>query len=796
MAQDADYEVGVTGANEFGGSDSETEGGNTGGSKSNALTLEGLILSRSGQRDVPFTASGFNPNTAAGAFRAYERISATDLGNDVTSGIRGTLRGEMFGQMVEFSAFAMTPMELELARLTGQVSTGNGSPANPRNTNAVYHLENYPFTDADLNSANSENIYALTAHLHTKLAGGEINAVEALGVPGLVVGARAIYFGEDLGVFVAKNVDSMPGGSATARDRSSARTDNYLFGVQAGLQGMFDLGSALSVGGSVKAGVYDNEVRRRRTFFSDNQSVRNLDITDNDRGVAWGFEANPRMDLRLSESAFLTVGGTFLWLGNVSQAVDHFAAVADRQDHDIRANRDVYFYGGSVGLTFLLDSASSSSGGSTPAFIDTEALAGGASFSEVDVRILELEDTTARKGNSKVTVEVSGWINRMIMAWDDGGKRDAFVVDNVASRSRVEFNGYAKIARGWSAGYYLSLGLDDAASNDYDQRDTRGEDKIDIRHSMWWLRNNMLGTVNVGLGSTATDNVILNDVGGIMPGAANIATIGGALLVRHVDEPEEGDGALIGTTTLNDFAAGASVDTLRRNVVRYDTPRFDVFGGKVDLSAAWGEDDFYDVSAWYRINWNDWKFRSGIGYLHDTDEGSRVGIGKRDREEVKGSASLLHVPSGLFGTVAYVHRTFNGSDPSDQAVFGENTTGIVTPSGTNRPPIDYLYTAWGLRRAYSSLGGTSVYGEFARVDDAVTGLAEAGITGEITDSRLSMFGAAICQDIDSAAMDVYAGFRIYQFDTEGVRVFGGNRRWIGEPLSDISIAYTGARIKF
>jgi hypothetical protein len=178
------------------------------------------------------------------------------------------------------------------------------------------------------------------------------------------------------------------------------------------------------------------------------------------------------------------------------------------------------------------------------------------------------------------------------------------------------------------------------------------------------------------------------------------------------------------------------------------------------------------------------------------NEGTRVGIGRRDREEIKGSGSLLHVPSGLFATVAYVHREFHGFDPSDQATFGENTTGVVTPDGANRPPMDYLYTASGLRRRYSSIGDTTVYGEFAMVDDAITGLNEAGLTGEVTDSKLTMFGAAISQNIDAAAMDVYAGFRFFTFDTEGVRVFNGVVRDSPEPLTDMSIAYSGARIKF
>ena len=792
IAQEADQDSAA--ANGYDSAIGEVESTFTGSAQS-ALTLEGMVLTRSKQRDVPLTASGFNPNNANGAFRDYEYISTQDFGNDVTAGMRGTLRGEMFGQMVEFSAFGMSPMELEFARLTGQVSAANGTPANPRNTNAAYHVENYPDTDADLNSANSENIYAMIGNLQTKLAGGEANIVDPFGVPGLMIGARAIYFGEELGVFVAKNVDAMPGGSATARDRPYVRTDNYLFGLQAGLQGMFDVGGGLSVGGNVKAGIYDNEVERRRTFFSDNQSVRNMDVKDSDRQLSWGFEANPRLNLRLSDNAYLTVAGTFLYLGNVSQAADQFVAVADRDDRDVRANRDVYFYGGSVGMTFLFDDPSTGSG-LGPTHISTGSYAGPMTYEDVDERITDLENTTARKGNSNVTLEVSGWINRMIMAYDDGRKRDAFIVDNVASRSRLEFNGYAKIARGWSAGYYMGIGLDDAASNDFDQLDLRGENKIDLRHSAWWLRNSMLGTVTLGYTSTATDNVILDDTGGIMPGAQNIATIGGSLIVRHADEPELGDDSLITRTDLNDFSAGASVDTLRRNNVRYDTPRFNVLGGRMELSAAWGEDDFYDASLWYRKSWNDWRFRGGVGYLRDRTTPAGRDTSRRDREEWKGSASLLHIPSGLFGTVAYVHREFNGFDPSNQAVFGENTTGVVTPPGTNRPPIDYLYTAYGIRRGFSSIGETTIYGEYAQVDDAITGLYEAGITGEVTDSRLTMFGAAISQNIDAAAIDVYAGFRMYQFEAEGVRVFNNVQRWVGEPLTDISIAYSGMRIKF
>jgi len=284
-----------------------------------------------------------------------------------------------------------------------------------------------------------------------------------------------------------------------------------------------------------------------------------------------------------------------------------------------------------------------------------------------------------------------------------------------------------------------------------------------------------------------------------MPGAQNIALIGGSILMRRADYYEQGYGGLVNsgayTTTLNDMVIGGSVDTLRRNIIRYDAPRFRGLWGNVDLSVAWGEDDFFDAAFEHGINYNDWKFRFGAGYLHDTDENGRPDS-SRDRREYKGSASLLHIPTGLFATGAYVRRTFHGTDPSNQAVFGENIVELLDDTRPNRPPADYMYTAWGLRRQYWPIGDTSIYGEYAQVWDSIKGLREADLQG-VTESRTMMLGAAISQDIDAAAMDIYAGFRLYTFDVQGVEIRSGNPTAIGPaPLTDLMIGYTGARIKF
>ncbi|MGE0024141.1 MAG: hypothetical protein AB7S70_10990 [Hyphomicrobium sp.] len=757
------------------------------------LTIEGLALTHQELESVPFTKAGANPPTPFVPFTSDELD-----GTGWAGGMRGTLTGTILDQDVQLSAFYLQPISLEQSKF----DLGEG--ANPANTDAIYY-------DPAQNSTNAENIFGMVVHHETKLMGGEANILRPFDIPGLFVGARGIYFGEQLGVTTIEQSVGVPGGSDNTpdRDQVGVRVDNQLIGLQAGLTGMVDVIDGVRVGGDVKAGLFYNHATRRRTYQQkQTPDELNFKSKDSDDVLAQGIEINPRIEFRLADGVTLSAAGTFLYLNNVSESLPHLATVTDPDDASPRADGDTYFYGGSLGLTMELDGASKTGESILPIAPDSPD----ATRTEVEERLAAIEAMEARRGNRALSLSISGHINRMLIAWDDGDKTDIYEADNVSSRSRIEFEGAAKITRGLSAGYRLAVGLDDTASVDLDQTRDDGNGLLELRHAAWWLRHNKAGSVTVGFTSPATDDIILKDVGGIMPGAANISTMAGSFIIRHADEYEQDDDAptaannpLITRTTISDFAAGAAVDTLRRNVVRYDAPRWTGTFGSVGLATAWGEDDFWDIAAEYRIDFNDWKFRFGAGYLNDKDEGGRLldngDPARRDRSEYKGSASLLHIPTGLFATVAYVHRTFNGLDSSDQAVFGENTTGLVTPPGTNRPPTDYLFTAFGVRKRFSWIGDTTVYGEFARVDDAITGLREAGLddatNSEVTDSRMEMIGAAISQNIDAAAMDIYLGFRHFTFDVEGAReVQGDVFPNMAETLTDISIAYTGARIKF
>ena len=81
---------------------------------------------------------------------------------------------------------------------------------------------------------------------------------------------------------------------------------------------------------------------------------------------------------------------------------------------------------------------------------------GGNCCADLEERIAELEATTARKGNRKVSLTITGWVSSQLYWFDDGVESNVYVVDNNNDlSSNVKFTGSAQISPGWKAGYSL-----------------------------------------------------------------------------------------------------------------------------------------------------------------------------------------------------------------------------------------------------------------------------------------------------------------------------------------------------
>ena len=83
---------------------------------------------------------------------------------------------------------------------------------------------------------------------------------------------------------------------------------------------------------------------------------------------------------------------------------------------------------------------------------------GGDCCADLEERVAELEATTVRKGNKKVSVTLSGWVVKIGAWWDDGHEQNFYVGDkDTTLSSHFQISGSAQIAPGWSGGYTIAV---------------------------------------------------------------------------------------------------------------------------------------------------------------------------------------------------------------------------------------------------------------------------------------------------------------------------------------------------
>jgi hypothetical protein len=472
--------------------------------------------------------------------------------------------------------------------------------------------------------------------------------------------------------------------------------------------------------------------------------------------------------------------------------------------------------------------------GSSPA---KAADLGGDCCADLEERVAELEATTVRKGNKKVSVTLSGWVVKLGSWWDDGKETNFYVGDkDTTLSSHFQISGSAQIAPGWSSGYTIAVEVPGNsasvgfAENQFDDNDwlwghNTGNLGLGINTllSYMWIKSDKWGTLNWGQLSQATDNVaLLPDLSGTIIESNAVLFDGAGMFVRVKGARNSNDlasefkwGAVL-TCNTNGGGLGADCNGYPQNAVRYDTPTW----GGFSLSTSYGEDDMWDIALKYAADWNSIKVSAAAGWTQLTDEGciapatctniAVVGGGgapfqgyRQDGQLFQVGASVLHVPSGLFvyglfqndqeeGTQFRTFR-FNGNP-----FLVNNFKFRQTDSNANES--DTWFVKAGIKRTFTPLGATVIWGEWGQYNDMFRGLCgnpggdnifssggntfcqaslpvgvvQSGINkgvaitnaSLVTGSEVQRWGIGIMQEIDSAAMHIFARWQHIDLDLD------------------------------
>ncbi len=441
---------------------------------------------------------------------------------------------------------------------------------------------------------------------------------------------------------------------------------------------------------------------------------------------------------------------------------------------------------------------------------------GGDCCADLEERVAELEATTARKGNRKVSLTVTGWIAEQVMYYDNGAASNLYQT-GVGSTlgTHFKFTGAAQINPDVSAGYVMQLELqtsdpltagnsrfgDDGPSGFHITQTNGGlaSPSIDLLYSFWFLKSKKWGQVNVGQIPQASQHAaaLVDGSGSLVQAnwvpldgmAINLSRNGTQLVLPN------GTGFPTGAAMWCQSSAlpvAGDCHGISMNGVRYDSPTFMGFSA----SASWGEDDVWDVALRYAGEMRDFRLAATAAYTENTDEthfqGFNTVTGLPQTVQMKGSyfqigAYLQHMPSGLFLYGAY------GVEDNDSV--------YITPLQTVRQPDGHnWYLKAGLRRKWFALGHTVLYGEYAKREDMFhphlsdfigpAGFVPDGVV-DVTGSSLTQWGLGAVQEIDAAAMSVWVGYKNYDTSFEGPGVAG-----VLDDLDQLHIVKAGALIAF
>ena len=452
---------------------------------------------------------------------------------------------------------------------------------------------------------------------------------------------------------------------------------------------------------------------------------------------------------------------------------------------------------------------------------------GGNCCADLEERVAELEATTARKGNRKVSLQVYGQVSEAVLWWNDGAESNVYVQENNMTKNRVGFQGSAKINSDWSAGFKLELQIRAYRSSAQSQLALGATNNVQIpvyntlsvalREANWFIRSATYGTVTVGRASDAASGAgtinLVNPDGFASNGYGNGYAHQGMFLRRSGTTGNGGLSALNWQSAFHRTLSDPVMYDMSGNaaIVKYTSP-FMLGQSKSTgflVQASFGGDDIWAVGLRYAETFGAFRIAAGASYSKwtgpDQPMCSNLGladVSAVDCDAVQASASILHNPTGLYASGGWGQLTDN-----NRVQFANNVAAGLGSRINDTDSSWWVQAGW--RAKLNELGSTIFWGQFSEYDsnfrlagNAAVALGAGDVLNSfgvanvhIKNSSASSWGVGVTQNIDKAAMALYVGYLHSSAELTLInRATFETRK--ANAIDDVGVFYTGATIKF
>ena len=388
---------------------------------------------------------------------------------------------------------------------------------------------------------------------------------------------------------------------------------------------------------------------------------------------------------------------------------------------------------------------------------------GGDCCADLEERVANLEVTTARKGNKKVSLTISGRVHANIMYWNDNfgasfpndpntafdHNSDVYFGNTAGSGSNIVLNGSGKVTSDLSAGFLMTLADDFGGTNNQISHQTGPSLLGDTTYV--FLASKALGELRLGNMASASDNGYYLNFGA--------ATVGGLAGGRFT-----GDFRLRNTAgKLTDVTYSQILhewSDKNENRLMYISPNL----GGFKLYADVGGDDTASAALAWVGKFNTVNLEAGVGYQTSTRiDGVSHQVQFTANPPVTGTGSTAFAPltntanDNLreLGVSGSIYETNSGLFLSGE--YSRAYSAIAT-----RQDISNWFVEGGWQKNVTGAGLTSIYAQYM-----------VQYNGLKNDTQGHLFGVGIDQAIDSAASNVYLHYQRDSYDTDGGIPGGG-----------------------